>query len=137
MSAGNTDRNLLFGILALQMDFIGRDALVAGMNAWLLDKAKPLGRALCEQGALNSERHADDAHSRARFMLEAEVAGGLEHPGVVPVYGLGHYADGRPFYAMRFVKGDSLKDAIERFHQAAARLDVSGERALEFRRLLG
>ena len=37
------DRNLLFGILALQMDFVGRDALIAAMNAWVLDKAKPLG----------------------------------------------------------------------------------------------
>ena len=29
----------------------------------------------------------------------------------------GQYADGRPFYAMRFIKGDSLKEAIERFHK--------------------
>ena len=49
-------------------------------------------------------------------MLEAEVTGGLEHPGIVPVYGLGSYADGRPYYAMRFIRGDSLKEAIERFH---------------------
>ena len=39
------DRNLLFGILALQMDFIRRDALVKAMHAWVLDKAKPLGRS--------------------------------------------------------------------------------------------
>ena len=32
---------------------------------------------------------ADDLASRARFVLEAEVTGRLEHPGVVPVYGLG------------------------------------------------
>ena len=63
-------------------------------------------------------RYADHPPSRARFLLEAEITGGLEHPGIVPVYGLGSYADGRPFYAMRFIKGDSLKDAIERFHQA-------------------
>jgi serine/threonine protein kinase len=43
--------------------------------------------------------------------------GGLEHPGIVPVYGLGTYGDGRPYYAMRFIKGDSLKEAIEQFHQ--------------------
>src|SRR5262249_10516693 len=34
------------------------------------------------------ERHAHDAHHRERFVLEAEVTGGLEHPGIVPVYGL-------------------------------------------------
>src|SRR5438128_8031712 len=50
------DRNLLFGILALQMDFFGRDALIAAMNAWVLDKAKPLGQILLEQGQLSPER---------------------------------------------------------------------------------
>ena len=59
------------------------------------------------------DHHADDPVSRARFMLEAEVTGGLEHPGIVPVYGLGTYGDGRPYYAMRFIRGDSLKEAID------------------------
>jgi eukaryotic-like serine/threonine-protein kinase len=76
------------------------------------------------------ERHADDPVSRQRFVLEAEITGGLEHPGVVPVYGLGTYADGRPYYAMRFINGDSLKDAIERSNE------VSGSPELELRRLL-
>ncbi len=251
MATPNADRNLLFGILALQMDFISRDALIAAMNAWVLDKAKtarrdprraesawppiagpcwsrwsrstssstattprrawrpsaplarcgtswsgsatqtsrPACRAIASarrgrpvsppatyvsagestsagqrfrilrphaKGGLGEvfvardeelrrevalkqiqDRHADDARSRARFLLEAEVTGGLEHPGVVPVYGLGQYPDGRPFYAMRFVKGDSLKDAIERFYQADASGRDPGERSLEFRKLLG
>ena len=49
----------------------------------------------------------------ARFLLEAEISGNLEHPGIVPVYGLGAHADGRPFYVMRFIQGDSLKEAIQ------------------------
>ena len=81
-------------------------------------------------------RYADDADSRARFVLEAEVTGGLEHPGIVPVYGLGTYADGRPFYAMRFIHGDSLKDAINEFYDPAAARDP-GERTLAWRQLLG
>src|SRR4051794_7147566 len=40
----SADRNLLFGILALQMDFVPRDQLITAMNAWVLDKARPLGR---------------------------------------------------------------------------------------------
>ena len=44
-------------------------------------------------------------------MREAEIIGGLEHPGIVPVYALAQYADGRPYYAMRLIKGDSLKHA--------------------------
>jgi hypothetical protein len=46
----SADRNLLFGILALQMDFISRYALIAAMHAWVTDKAKPLGQILVEQG---------------------------------------------------------------------------------------
>src|SRR5262249_45405796 len=61
-------------------------------------------------------QHADHPDSRVRFVLEAEITGGLEHPGIVPVYGLGHYEDGRPFYAMRFIRGASLKGGIQRFH---------------------
>src|SRR5262249_22019454 len=48
------------------------------------------------------DAHADDEASRRRFLVEAEITGGLEHPGIVPVYGLGTYGDGRPYYAMRF-----------------------------------
>ena len=38
MPQPHADRNLLFGILALQMDFISRDALVAAMHAWVFAK---------------------------------------------------------------------------------------------------
>jgi serine/threonine-protein kinase len=64
------------------------------------------------------ERHGSHADSQLRFVFEAEITGGLEHPGIVPVYGLGRYADGRPYYAMRFIRGDSLKAAIEKFHKS-------------------
>ena len=64
--------------------------------------------------------YADDPRFRSRFLFEAEVTGRLEHPGIVPVYGLGRSQNGRPYYAMRFVEGkihgSSLKDAIRRFH---------------------
>jgi serine/threonine-protein kinase len=82
------------------------------------------------------EKHADDPISRQRFIAEAEITGGLEHPGVVPVYGLGTYADGRPYYAMRFIKGDSLKESIERFHADPSLRSDSGRRSLELRKLL-
>ncbi len=62
-------------------------------------------------------RFADDPDARHRFLLEAEITGGLEHPGVVPVYGLGMYSDGQPYYAMRFIRGESLDDAIADLHQ--------------------
>jgi len=83
------------------------------------------------------DQHADDPVSRQRFVLEAEVTGSLEHPGIVPVYGLGTYGDGRPFYAMRFIRGDSLKEAIDRFHSDPALKKDHGRRSLELRKLLG
>jgi serine/threonine protein kinase len=82
------------------------------------------------------EERAHDTVSRDRFLLEAEITGGLEHPGIVPVYGLGQYADGRPFYAMRFIKGDNLKEAIRRFHEAEKPGRDPGERSLALRDLL-
>jgi formylglycine-generating enzyme required for sulfatase activity/tetratricopeptide (TPR) repeat protein/tRNA A-37 threonylcarbamoyl transferase component Bud32 len=260
------DRNLLFGILAVQMEFVSRDQLIAAMHAWVLDKATSLGRILCRQQVLGSDEHdllealvekhlrrhgdvhrslavlapaepariltldleqladadvqaslghlalrsagpdylatrsptagppaageaqlsrpspgsapapgprfrilrphargalgevfvaldqelrrevalkeirdhfADDPHSRTRFVLEAEVTGRLEHPGIIPVYGLGTYPDGRPFYAMRLVKGQSLHEAIDCFHQPDPRGQDAGQRGLELRQLLG
>jgi serine/threonine-protein kinase len=85
---------------------------------------------------------SDDPGCRARFLLEAEVTGRLEHPGIVPVHDLGRSADGRPFYAMKFVRGDTLGQAVKRFHGAGAGTgggpgaDPAG-RALGFRTLLG
>src|SRR5205807_6717411 len=82
------------------------------------------------------DHHADDMASRQRFLIEAEITGGLEHPGIVPVYGLGTYGDGRPYYAMRFIKGDSLKEAIDRFHMDETLKADAGGRSLELRKLL-
>ena len=69
------DRNLLFGVLALQMDFINRDALVRAMNAWFLDKARPLGQILVEPRALRAAAH---------LLLETLVAKHLEMHGGDP-----------------------------------------------------
>ena len=82
------------------------------------------------------DHHADDTTSRQRFLIEAEITGGLEHPGIVPVYGLGSHGDGRPYYAMRFIKGDSLKEAIERFHGEESLKSDHGRWSLELRKLL-
>jgi serine/threonine protein kinase/S1-C subfamily serine protease len=82
-------------------------------------------------------RHAFDPDFQRRFLREAEITGHLEHPGVVPVYGRGVYDDGRPFYAMRLIRGETLRDAIRRYHQPATPGANSWQRGLELRRLLG
>src|SRR5688500_17729733 len=58
MAKGNADRDLLFGCLALQMDFIGRGELLAALAAWVADKSKDLDQILRAQGAVSPERHA-------------------------------------------------------------------------------
>ena len=79
----------------------------------------------------------DEPQDRARFLLEAEITARLEHPGIVPVYGLaGGDGDGRPYYAMRLIRGDTLKDAIAVFHDDPARRDDPPARALALQKLL-
>jgi serine/threonine protein kinase len=249
---GDTAGNLLFGLLALQNNFIDRDTLLAAFNSWLARRSRRLGEILEERGALSASRRAllddlveehlqlhgnapeqslaaldsiraacaalsqvadpevraclawvlteqhggeepdrtasfagagastsggtrfqilrphakgglgevfvaldtdlnrevalkeiqlgfvDDPRHRARFEFEAVVTGGLEHPGIVPVYALGRTPDGRPYYAMRFIRGNSLKEAIRRFYQAEQQPGrEAGQRALDFRELLG
>lgn len=46
------DRNLLFGVLALQHDFVSREQLIAAVTFWLADKSRPLHTILREQQAL-------------------------------------------------------------------------------------
>ncbi len=232
-SPASADRNLLVGIIALQMDFIDRNALVQAMNAWVLSKKTSLEQILISLGEIDEktsqlltalvDRHLEyhehnppqslaalssveeiktrlkaiqdtdleqsllhlKSHRRAtgsdvllgtpsskrgrfrvlrrhksgglgtvhvardeelnrdvalkevrpeyaeiqaareRLQVEAEITGGLEHPGIVPVYGLGIHDDGNPFYCMRFIKGQSLKDAIAEFHASKAQLPAS------------
>jgi tetratricopeptide (TPR) repeat protein len=59
-----------------------------------------------------------------RFVAEAQVAGQLQHPGVVPVYALGRLADGRPYFTMKLVKGRNLAELLEQrrdTHEGLAR----------------
>ena len=80
-------------------------------------------------------QYAFDPPKVSRFNVEAEVTGGLEHPNIVPVYGLGTYEDGRPFYAMKFIRGRNLRAAVEDFFAGnPTRRDFHGT---EFRGLLG
>ncbi len=105
-----------------------------GLGAVFVALDSELHREVALKQILDS--HADNPTSRARFLLEAEVTGGLEHPGIVPVYGLGVYTDGRPYYAMRLIKGESFKEAIESFHRDDALRRDPGRRSLGLRKLL-
>jgi len=61
---------------------------------------------------------SDSCH---RFLKEAQITGQLEHPNIVPVYELARRKeDDQPFYTMRFLRGQTLGDAIREFHRRRA-----------------
>ena len=81
---------------------------------------------------------ADDPDSRSRFLLEAEVTGRLEHPGIVPVYGLGFDEPGPSLLRDAVRPGHHAGRGDQQVHAAdASRGRDPRERALELRQLLG
>jgi eukaryotic-like serine/threonine-protein kinase len=60
----------------------------------------------------------------ARLLREAQILGRLEHPGIVPVHDAGTLADGRAFYAMKFVQGERLDRHIASANRLADRLRI-------------
>jgi tetratricopeptide (TPR) repeat protein len=77
-----------------------------------------------------------DPESRRRFLQEAEITSRLEHPGVVPIYTVGTDGSGAHCYAMRFIRGATLQDAIDAFHAALAAGRDLAQRSLARRELL-
>ena len=52
-----------------------------------------------------------------RFLYESEVAARLEHPNIMPVYDAGYDSDGRPFYTMKLLKGQTLAKLISKLKE--------------------
>ncbi|MEZ6143657.1 MAG: tetratricopeptide repeat protein [Zavarzinella sp.] len=48
-----------------------------------------------------------------RFLDEARITGQLQHPGIPPIHDLGTLADGRPFLAMKLIKGETLDEILK------------------------
>ena len=86
-----------------------------GLGRVHLARDGQLGRTVALK-EIRPER-ADDPRVRRRFLTEAEITGQLEHPGVVPIYALECDGAGRPVYAMRFIRGRTLGDAIAGHHR--------------------
>ena len=83
-----------------------------GMGAVLKGRDPDLGRDLAVKVLL--EDHRDNADLVRRFVEEAQIGGQLQHPGIVPIYELGTFADRRPFFTMKLVKGQHPGRAARR-----------------------
>ena len=81
-----------------------------GMGAVLKGRDPDLGRELAVKVLL--EGHRDNPELVRRFVEEAQIGGQLQHPGVVPVYELGTFADRRPYFTMKLVKGRTLAELL-------------------------
>lgn len=52
--------------------------------------------------------YADNPRIVDRFLSESLIKSSLQHPGIAPVYARGLCADGRPFYAMKLIEGQTF-----------------------------
>lgn len=58
-----------------------------------------------------------EAESQLQFLREAQITGQLEHPNIIPVYSVSWNKDGRPYYTMKHLDGDTLAERIDLYHQ--------------------
>jgi tetratricopeptide (TPR) repeat protein/tRNA A-37 threonylcarbamoyl transferase component Bud32 len=94
---------------------LGRFALAGeigrgGMGCVLQGHDPALDRDLAIKVLLPAHRGQEDLERR--FLEEARIAGRLEHPGIPPVHELGRADDGRPFFAMKLIRGRTLGELL-------------------------
>ncbi len=65
-----------------------------------------------------------DASIVLRFAREALVTANLQHPSIVPVYEVGRWPEGEPFYAMKLVRGRTLEACIAEARTVEERLGL-------------
>ena len=68
-------------------------------------------------------KYAPRSAAAQRFVDEAKITGQLQHPGIPPMYHVGMLADGRPFLAMKLIKGQTL-DCLLKARQEVAYLPI-------------
>ncbi len=59
-------------------------------------------------------RRGVPAKDTLRFIAEAQITSQLEHPNIVPIHDLGIDDDGNVFYTMKYVRGHTLAEVLDR-----------------------
>ena len=88
---------------------IVREVGRGGMGIVYEAEQVPLGRRVALK--ILPRVAAMDPRAVQRFQIEAQVAGWLQHPRIVPVHDVGVVQDA-PFFAMQYIEGGSLADLI-------------------------
>ena len=107
---------------------------VGGMGEVRRVRDPSLDRTVAQKVILNARMSQADIR---RFLSEARLTSRLQHPGIAPVHEVGTLPDGRPYFTMKEIEGQTLREAIEEVHAAssAGRWEPS-ERGWTFRRLV-
>ncbi len=89
---------------------LGEEIGRGGVGRVVLAIDREIGRTVAVKTL--REDTAQDETLRRRFLAEARITAGLEHPGIVPIHDLGVLPDGRLFYVMRVVGTRSLREVL-------------------------
>jgi len=83
-----------------------RDIASGGMGRVVLVKDRHLRRQVAMKLITDDQRLAQAL--RNRFIAEAQMTGQLEHPNIVPIHDLGVMSDGKCYFTMKLVRGETL-----------------------------
>lgn len=97
-------------------DVIGRLG-EGGMGEVYLARDRRLGRQVALK--MLAGRFHSEAHLRERFLSEARAVSALEHPHVCRLYDVGEW-EGRPYFTMERLRGETLRERLRRGAVAAA-----------------
>ena len=83
-------------------------------DAWVASDDLLQRQILLRELGESSQDHTDHVND---FVREAQIAGQLEHPNILPVYSLAWSPERSPYYTMKFVDGKSFHQHIQAFHK--------------------
>ncbi len=94
---------------------IGEELARGGMGRIYLATDPTLNRSVALKVSTTGDKGEDSA-----FAKEAKVLAHLAHPNIVPVHNLGEDRQGRPFYSMKLVHGQTLKAVLQKLQAGDA-----------------